>query len=278
VVKTIYPAGHFYSPLIDNDEVRQMQDRIWPASPEILGIDFNDESHSRLLADEFPRYAPAYCYPQEREACANQYDFYLKNDQYGGLDAFALFCMLQFLQPDKVIEVGCGYSTLLSADVNRRFLDGAMNITCIEPYPLAFLQQGVPGVARLIRRKIEEVPTDIFSSLEPGDILFIDTSHVSKTGSDVNHIYFEILPRLKAGVIIHIHDIFLPQDYPKTWVIDDGRGWNEQYVVRALLMFSNTFEILFGCFNAYVKYPSLIMRLFKGSLIGGGSLWIKKIR
>jgi hypothetical protein len=276
LVKTIYPPGHYYSPLIDNDAVRAMQERIWPASPVLMGIDLRNDYQKSLLSTEFPNYAPDFLYPQSKEQCANTCDFYIQNDQYTGLDALALFCFLRTFRPKRLIEAGCGYSTLLSADVNRRFFNGGLDITCIEPYPADFIRQGVPGVAKLFQQKIEEVPLDLYSTLEAGDFLFIDTSHVAKTGSDVNHIYFEILPRLKPGVIIHIHDIFFPDDYPKKWVIDDGRGWNEQYILRALLMFSNAFEVLFGCYNAYFKFPDLIRALSGGALVGGGSLWIRK--
>jgi len=277
VVKTIFPQGHFYSPQVDNDEVRKMQDRIWPANPGVLGIDLRDDNHRRLLEEEFPKYAPDFNYPVEPESRANAYDYYLNNSQYAGLDAMTLFCMLQMLKPKRLMELGSGYSTLLAADVKRRFLSDSLSISCVEPYPLDFLKQGVPGVDDLFRQKIEDLPVELFSTLDAGDFLFIDTSHVSKAGSDVNHIYFEILPRLSPGVIIHIHDIFLPEDYPKSWVIDEGRSWNEQYIVRALLMYSNVFEVMFGCYNAYFKFPDLVRKLFNGTLYGGGSLWIRKI-
>ena len=104
------------------------------------------------------------------------------------------------------------------------------------------------------------------------NILFIDSSHVSKTGSDVNHIYFEIIPRLKKGVVVHIHDIFLPSDYPQDWVLNQGRSWNEQYVVRALLMYTRAFEVLFGSAYAVHKYPQLVQRISGGKLEGGGDL------
>jgi len=277
VVKTIYPHGHFYSPLVDNDEVKRMEDRIWPVNPRVLGIELHDEDHRRLLEEEFPKYSPGFNYPLENAFLSNTYDYFLNNSQYAGLDAMTLFCMLQMLRPKRLMELGCGYSTLLAADVKRRFLNDSLTISCVEPYPQDFLKQGVPGVDDLFQQKIEDLPVDIFSTLEAGDFLFIDTSHVSKTGSDVNHIYFEILPRLSPGVIIHIHDIFLPGDYPKSWAIDEGRNWNEQYLVRALLMYSSAFEVMFCCYNAYLKFPDLIKRLFNGALYGGGSLWIRKI-
>lgn len=277
MVKTIYPHGHFYSPLVNNDEVRQMQDRIWPAAPHISGIDFNDNEHRRIIESDFRRYSPAFCYPMGVTPGMSSHDYYLQNSHFGGLDALALFSFLQMWRPQRLVELGSGYSTLLMVDINRRFLNGDLAITCIDPYPLSFLQRGIPGVKDFFPLKITEVPLELFSILEKDDILFIDTSHVSKTGSDVNHIYFEILPRLKPGVIIHIHDIFFPEDYPKSWVIEEGRNWNEQYLVRALLMYSSVFKVLFGCYNAFYNYPELVAGLFGGTLYSGGSLWIRKI-
>ena len=102
---------------------------------------------------------------------------------------------------------------------------------------------------------MQDVPLDLFNVLEAGDVLFIDSSHVSKTGSDVNYLFFEVLPRLKAGVKIHIHDIFLPNEYLKDWVLNDHRSWNEQYLLRALLMYSTAFRIVFGNSYAFTSMP-----------------------
>src|SRR5262249_1946304 len=151
--------------------------------------------------------------------------------------------LLRYWQPRRLIEIWSGYSTLLSADVNRRFLGGSMQLTCIEPYPREFLRRGIPGVTRLIEKKAQDVELDVFAELEAGDVLFIDSSHVSKTGSDVNRIYFEIVPRLRPGVHVHVHDIFLPDDYPREWVLGENRSWNEQYLLRALLMYSTRFRV-----------------------------------
>jgi hypothetical protein len=118
-----------------------------------------------------------------------------------------------------------------------------------------------------------------FSILERGDILFIDSSHVAKTGSDVNYLYFEVLPRLASGVHMHIHDIHMPHEYSREWVIDENRSWNEQYLVRALLMFSNGFRVTFGCNFAHSKFPELVRQALKlpnGRSFGGGSLWIER--
>jgi hypothetical protein len=179
-----------------------------------------------------------------------------------------------------MIEVGSGFSSLLTADVNARFLSGGMHFSCIEPFPREFLKSPIPGLSELIIEKVEDLPFSLFEELNEGDVLFIDSSHVSKTDSDVNYLYFEILPRLKPGVYVHIHDIFLPCEYPQDWAIEANRSWNEQYLLRALLMYSTQFEVVFGCKNAEVKYRPLIAEALGkpvNKVFGGGSFWIKKI-
>ncbi|MEO8801981.1 MAG: hypothetical protein ABI304_11880, partial [Rudaea sp.] len=119
-----------------------------------------------------------------------------------------------------------------------------------------------------------------FTALESGDVLFIDSSHVAKTGSDVNYLYFEVLPRLAPGVRVHIHDIFLPHDYPREWVLDENRSWNEQYLLRALLMHSKGFRVIFGCSYAFWRFPELVRTALahpNGHAFAGGSFWIERI-
>ena len=118
---------------------------------------------------------------------------------FGGLDARALFVLLRKLRPQRMIEVGSGYSSLLSADVNQRFLDSQMELTCVEPHPPKFLDRTVSGLTQLIRQRVQDLPITEFQQLANGDILFIDSSHVAKTGSDVNFLILEVLPRLQPG-------------------------------------------------------------------------------
>lgn len=175
-----------------------------------------------------------------------------------------------------MIEVGSGFSSLLSADVNHRFLGDAMDFTCIEPYPRDFLKKPIPGLSRVLQNKVESLPLDLFGELDDGDILFIDSSHCSKTGSDVNYLYFQVLPRLRPGVLIHIHDIFFPYDYPKQWSIDENRSWNEQYVLQAMLVHSYAFRVVFGSAYAHYVFPNKVMDVANGKLLGGGSFWMRK--
>lgn len=271
-----FPDGHFYSPVVNMAEAAHDRARIWPASPEFLGVDLAPARQQAFLEEDFPAYLNDFTYPASPPPGAPAYQFYVENSQFSWLDCRALFVMLRKLKPRAMIEIGSGFSSLLTADVNHRYLEGGLDFTCIEPYPRPFLIASVPGITALIQARVQEVPLSAFEQLRDGDILFIDSSHVSKTGSDVNYIAFEILPRLRAGVTIHFHDIFFPQDYPADWVLDDGRSWNEQYLLRALLMYSTTFEVLFGSAYAYYSFPELLARTLGQPAFGGGSLWLRK--
>jgi hypothetical protein len=274
------PPGHFYSPLVDPREVAADRERLWPANPVVDGVDWNNDGHRQILTEAFPRFLPLYDYPETLPDGPQLADFYTRNPQFSWLDARALFVLLHLWRPHRLIEVGSGYSSLLIADVNRRWFDRQIEVTCIEPYPRAFLRNRIGGISRLIEEKVQHVALGAFASLEAGDILFVDSSHVAKTGSDVNRIYFDVLPALARGVHIHIHDIFLPHEYPQTWVVDQNRSWNEQYLVRALLMYTKGFRVEFGCAYAFHAFPELVIKALahpKGHGYGGGSLWLTKV-
>jgi len=274
------PPGHFYSPIVDAKAVVADRERLWPARPVVAGVDWNDAGHRQLLTEVFPRFLPLYDYPEVLPDGPGLVDFYTRNPQFSWMDARALFALMHAWRPRRIIEVGSGYSSLLIADVNRRWFESGIHVTCIEPYPRAFLRNRIEGLSRLIEDKVQNVPVDEFASLSAGDILFIDSSHVAKAGSDVNHLYFDVLPALAPGVHIHIHDIFLPHDYPQPWVIDENRSWNEQYVVRALLIYSSGFRVEYGCAYAFHAFPDLVIKALahpKGHGFGGGSLWLTKL-
>jgi predicted O-methyltransferase YrrM len=193
-----------------------------------------------------------------------------------------LEAFLRYLLPRRLIEVGSGFSTLVSARVNRELLDGSMHVTCIEPYPRGFLVDGVPGISELRVEKVQETPLAVFEELGENDVLFIDTSHVAKTGSDVVWLYQEVVPRLRPGVVVHIHDVFAPGEYPQAWVLD-GWGWNELYVVRAFLAFNRAFRIELGAQYMLKRHRDVVLEAFPGMAEeryahpGGGSLWIRRV-
>ena len=274
-IRGSHPAGHFYSPIVDPDQLRGAS--LWKNVPEPCGIDFNERSHRALLAVSLPVALRGFNYPHEPPEPADRGAYYTGNSQFGWLDSRILFALLRIWKPRRILEVGSGYSTLLMDDVNRRFLESKCSIVCIEPYPRDFLLC-LPGI-QLVQSPVQDVPLITFESLEAGDVLFIDSSHVSKTGSDVNWIVFEVLPRLRKGVRIHFHDIFLPAEYPREWVLDENRSWNEQYLLRALLMYSSAFRVVFGATYAWARFPRLMQATLgeqPGQSHGGGSFWLER--
>jgi hypothetical protein len=154
-----------------------------------------------------------------------------------------------------------------------------MAFTCIEPYPREFLVAGVAGIADLRVEKVQDTPLEVFDALGEGDVLFIDTSHTVKTGGDVPWLFNEVLPRLRPGVVVHIHDVFLPGDYPQPWVHENW-GWNEIYLVQSFLAFNSAYEILFGSQYMIQRHRDVLVEAFPGypgqEHRGGGSLWIRR--
>ncbi len=272
-LKIAFPIGHFYSPIVDP---ATLSETLFAARRDLAGIDFQHERHRQILREWFPLYLPDYDYPDEGDV-HEPTSYFHNNDQFSWLDPRALYVILRHLRPRRIIEVGSGFSSLLIADVAQRYLPGS-RFCCIEPYPRAFLLRGVPGIHELLVERAENLPAQIFEGLGAGDVLFIDSSHVAKTGSDVNFLFFDVLPRLAPGVLIHVHDIFLPLEYPKVWVIDENRSWNEQYVLQALLMYSTRFEVLFGsAYAAAVLGEEVIAALNRpdGHGMSGGSFWLR---
>jgi predicted O-methyltransferase YrrM len=266
----------FYSPLVDVVDVMQRGDAFWRPAAGSLDIDFRPSAQLALLEACVPLLA-LFDYPTDGADDEQLDAFYDGNSQFGHLDARMLFALLQLWRPARIIEVGSGYSTLLMDDVNQRFLDGAMHITAIEPYPRPFMRHLRERGVTLIEQKVQDVRPECFAELQAGDVLFIDSSHVAKTGSDVNALVFDVLPRLRAGVRIHFHDIFLPHEYPASWIAE-GRSWNEQYLVRALLQYGTEhFRILFGSSFAAAYLTDAVSAALKGKLLGGASLWLEKI-
>lgn len=266
-----YHDGHFYSPAVNPKELKARQQELWPAHQSATSsIDWNKQNHQALLKS-WKSYAKQWPYGLGPEAPTS---FFEPNGSFENLDSRVLFAMLRSVKPKRVIEVGGGMSTLLTAETNQTFFGGSIEFTAIEPYPKDFLESKVPGLKTLIAKKVQDVPLPVFQDLAAGDILFIDSSHVAKTGSDVNYIYLEVLPSLASGVILHIHDIFLPWEYPVEWVLRERRNWNEQYLLQAILTSSTRYKILFASHFASRVLSDAVSECW-GSQLGGGSMWLQ---
>jgi hypothetical protein len=161
--------------------------------------------------------------------------------------------MIRLLKPKKIIEIGCGHSTLMALEAVRKNKSEDKNYhcqqICIEPYERPWLEK---LNVKLKRVPVEYIQLDYFKQLEKNDILFIDSSHIIRPQGDVVFEYLEILPSLNPGVYVHIHDIFTPKNYPKRWIIDEIRFWNEQYLLEAFLTNNNAYQII-GLLN-YLHY------------------------
>jgi predicted O-methyltransferase YrrM len=267
--------GHFYSPLPDMADVAKRSSTLFAPAPGALpGIDLRGEKQAALLK----RFETYYSHLPFERTHNPQSRFVRPNGAFPFQDAFALHAMIRHLGPARMIEVGCGFSSCVILDTCEALkLD--TRLTFIEPYPETLLAHVRPEDLRrfeLRREIIQNSPRDLFAGLQAGDILFIDTSHVSKIGSDVNFIFFGILPLLKPGVVVHFHDIFYPFEYPREWLFK-GMFWNEAYLLRAFLMFNPGFEILL--FNSYLNHfmPDHIRSRFPLSWEDpGASLWLQR--
>lgn len=274
--QSMWPPGHYYSPLPSLQDVEEREDRIF-AVPEVLpGIDLR-EAEQLALVDHLAAYyddQPFTGSPSEGLR------YYYENDYFSYGDGLMLYCMLRTFTPQRVVEIGSGFSSALILDVREHFLPGALNCTFVEPEPDRLQRLMRPhdvGAIALLEARVQEAPFDLFVSLEQGDMLFIDSSHVSKIGSDVNWLFFEILPRLARGVLVHLHDIFYPFEYPKEWVYQ-GRAWNECYLLRSFLMFNPSYKIrLFNSFLAHRNRQYVAEALPLWARNPGGSIWLERV-
>jgi Methyltransferase domain len=262
---------HFYQPIPDTQSLPQT---LWDRPSELVGIDMNDSVQLDLLQNRFPKFRSEY----ERFLTRPTGDsgrFYLNNGLFDGTDALVAYCMIRDFQPQLTIEVGSGFSSLILGEAAVKNKNSAL--ICVEPFPRDFLRRGFPGLRSLIEKKVEDIDLEFFSQLGSGDILFIDSSHTVKIGGDVNYLFLEVLPRLKPGVIVHVHDIFFPFDYPRDWVMDEFLFWTEQYLLQAFLSFNSQFEVLMG--NSYIAhhYMEDLKATFTNSpWWGGGSFWMRR--
>ena len=269
VAKQAYAPGHFYSPVPD---VRKLaseptRSRVWPPEPHATpGIDWRPEAQVELCTKVFARQAPL-DFPTE--ATDDPTEYFATNQQLAPLDAWILQAVLRHVRPSRMIEMGSGFSSLVSARVNREFLEGGMRFTCIEPYPRPFLLAGVEGISGLRVEEVQDTPLELFDELKAGDVLFVDTSHTVKTGGEVPWVFSQVIPRLNPGVVVHVHDVYLPGDYPKQWVLEEGRNWNENYLVEAFLSFNSDFELLFSAQWMIQHHRDALLEAFPGLIDPG---------
>lgn len=273
---------HFYSPVPDVDELQER--RVWDKKSEMPGINFFPRRQLALLKQLGINHGHECQWPFA--PTGNPADFYLDNNGFSYGCAAGLYSMIREFKPKKIIEIGSGNSSKIISQAvaaNRKNRQKCQ-YTIIDPYPGSYVLEKKVKYQKLIKERVELVDPQIFLKLGRGDILFIDSSHVVKIANDVNFLYLEVLPRLKPGVIVHIHDISLPYEYSKVYATKEEfrQFWTEQYLLQALLADNKKFEILLGMHFIMTDYTKDFQKAFphydpKNHLASSGSFWIRRV-
>jgi hypothetical protein len=269
----------FYSALNDFEFLQANPD-LWHDRPLPRGIDWDLDGEVSTVRRIAPFAAELAAVPEEM--APGPPSFHWRNDFWSGLDPLVHYCLLRDVKPRRVVEIGCGWSSLLLAKaLGENEGEGAPRavVDQVEPYPRTELLSALPDHWNLHAQILQRAPFEPFEALEAGDICFYDGSHVAKPGSDVVWFFAEILPRLRPGVLVHLHDIFFPREYPDHWIFDRGQTWNEQYVLQAFLMYNSDFRPLI-CNHALTVYHFDELEKLFGAIVpplGGGSIWLERV-
>jgi hypothetical protein len=274
LIGTFPIRDHYYEPLYNFDRLKVdlyknrnvggIKFNINNQLKNIRKLNFTDELINLNLTDESPTYG-----------------FNINNKFFESGDAEIYYQIIRYFKPSRIIEIGSGYSTLIALEAIKKNKEEKNSknkiITCIEPYENKWLDN---LDIKIIRKKIEDISFEKYLNLKKNDILFIDSSHMIRPQGDVLKLFLEILPRLRKGVIIHIHDIFTPKDYPKQWLVNENKFWNEQYLVEALISNSSKYDIFLSLNylknNFYNKLKRICPYLTKKHEPGSFYLKIKK--
>lgn len=287
--------NHFYWPVPDMEELEK---REWPIYATPPGCNFRMREQVKLATDFASRYVPELRW--NSQATPDSYHYH--NGYFESFDAEVAYCMVRHWKPRRIIEIGSGYSTRVMAQALQANLehDGVVGeLITVDPYPERLPENGLGSLVTVVPEHVQHLDIGLFEMLRPDDILFIDSSHVVSVGSDVVREYLQILPQLNPGVLVHVHDIFLPSDYPRTAVLENLWFWSEQYLLQAFLAFNRDFEVLWSasamqlaharileqCFpnwtNSYTEMPVAKRRFIPtpdGSRVWPSSFWMRRIR
>jgi predicted O-methyltransferase YrrM len=230
----------------------------------MVGVNTNDAEQVAFINNVLPRHMPTFRANYPLREPAKHGDFFLLNGSYMAVDAHVYHALIREHRPKRIVEIGTGYSTIMAADIARRMREAGEqppHITAIDPYPWDVFKNGMSRVDDLVAEKVQDVPMDRFTSLEAGDFLFIDSTHVLRANSDVLYEFLEILPRLKPGVWVHIHDISLPLPYPRVY-FDTQTYWNEQWLLQAFLTFNSRFKVVWAGNYMMLNHRDLMLSAF----------------
>jgi predicted O-methyltransferase YrrM len=268
-----FQANDFYSPLNDLGFLEENRD-LWVGDHgDPKDIDWN-------LAGQLATAREVAGYVDELRDVphtASGAEYRWDNAFWNNADALVQYGLVRGRKPRRYLEIGSGWSSLLLQRAVER--NGTpCQVTLVEPYPNREILSRLPRAWRHHECILQRVPAEAFLQLEAGDIAFYDGSHCSKVASDVNYFFFQVLPSLKAGVLVHFHDVFFPEQYPETWIFDRGQTWNEQYVLQAFLMNNRSYRILIANHFLFRRCGADLEQLYKGIQPPFGcSLWLEKL-
>lgn len=273
--------GHFYSPFPDLDELSTRADEVFAPRATFPGIDLRVDAQLARL-DEFATLAADFPWADNAKPSLR---YQYANRPYAHGDGLFTAAMLSQLRPRRLVEIGSGYSTMLALDVRDRLIASdpdVLHITSVDPYPQRLrelLGAERPERFTIIEQTAQQLDVAVIDSLTAGDVLLIDSTHVAKAGSDVNHIFFELVPRVAPGVLVHVHDVFANFEYPREWVFQ-RRAWSEAYLLRAFLQFNAAFEVEFwGAWLVEHQRDRVVAHgdVFAPALINpGASIWLRR--
>jgi hypothetical protein len=267
-------ARDYYSPV---PNLKSLPDDIWERRSALGGVDLRVEAAIELIEGELAPFVAELDVPDSGPAPPGT--FFLQNENYETVDAELLYAMLRARKPRRVLELGSGFTTLLIGDAARRnAVEGVeTEHLAYDPFPRAqILGDDLLPPTRFEALPATEVPLEAFAWLQSGDVLFVDTTHTVKLGSDVNYIALEVLPTLAPGVIIHFHDIFLPWEYPREWFESMQYYWAEQYLLQAFLAFNGAFEVLLPAHAVAREHPERLAAVIPSFSPGRqpGAIWL----
>lgn len=267
----VVPAN-FYSTVPSIDDLESTFESQSPTPYLDDGL-FDAERMATVL-DELAEYARELDAPGDDDADAPK-GFFWNNGQFGYSDAASYYAFLRARKPNRVLEIGAGFSTLVASAALAK--NGRGDIVCIEPFPRPFLAK-VPHVREIVQRPAQTIDAAwVDQQLADGDVLFIDSTHTVKIGSDCLHIYLRLLPRLQRRLLVHVHDVFLPAGMPPHWARDQQIYWTEQYLLLAYLLDNPKVRVLFGSNYHRLLNPASLARLTPSNVpAGGGSFWFER--
>lgn len=266
----------FYSPVPHLDELAP---GAFEHVSELPGLRWDLDAQVQFVRDELSQAAAEFRPPPTSAPGSDRYA--TGNPSYSLLDATLHYAVVRWLRPRRLVELGSGHSTLVTAEAARRNeAEGSpLTLDVYDPFP-SVIREGLSGLNALHSTPAQAIPLAVFEALESGDVLFVDTTHTVKIGSEVNFVVLEVLPRLRAGVVVHFHDIYLPFEYPRAWMEDFALYWNEQYLLQAFLAHNQSWDVLVAvqALNR-LRRAGLAASLSSAALAhDGAGFWIQRVR